>query len=124
MRKAILYCIGFVIRREIVIRRGLFLSLDEDAEQVFFIPEGFSPNGDGINDTFTIPDFQNVSDMAFYVYDRTGVLLYEDPQYNNNWNGYANIGSYKGKLLESGTYYYLLKVNGIGDFKGFIYLSR
>ncbi|GAO31706.1 copper amine oxidase N- domain superfamily [Geofilum rubicundum JCM 15548] len=102
----------------------LFLSLDQDVEQVFFIPEGFSPNGDGINDTFTIPDFQDVANMVIYIYDRTGVLLYEDQQFNNNWDGYANTGSYKGKRLESGAYYYLIQVDGIGDFKGFIYLSR
>jgi gliding motility-associated-like protein len=102
----------------------LFLSLNENVEQVFFIPQGFSPNGDGINDTFTIPDFQNIPDITMYIYDRSGVLIYEDHQYNNNWNGYANNGSYKGRLLETGTYYYLMQVNGIGDFKGFIYLSR
>ncbi len=102
----------------------LFLTLNENIEQEFFIPQGFSPNGDGINDTFTVPDFQNVPDMTIYVYDRTGVLLYEDHQFNNNWDGYANTGSYAGRLLEAGTYYYLMQVNGIGDFKGFIYLSR
>src|SRR5690606_1434229 len=70
----------------------LFLTLNENIEQKFFIPQGFSPNGDGINDTFTIPDFNNIPDISIYIYDRTGVLLYEDRQFNNNWDGYANTG--------------------------------
>jgi len=102
----------------------VFISLNQEVEQKIFIPQGFSPNGDGINDTFTIPDFENVQDISIYIYNRRGNLLYEDNKYNNNWDGYANKGDYKGQLLESGTYYYLMKVNGIGDFKGFIYLSR
>ncbi|MCA1745048.1 MAG: gliding motility-associated C-terminal domain-containing protein [Bacteroidales bacterium] len=102
----------------------LFLTLNENIEQEFFIPQGFSPNGDGINDTFTVPDFNNIPDISIYIYDRAGVLLYEDAQFNNNWDGYANTGNYAGRLLEAGTYYYLMQVNGIGDFKGFIYLSR
>lgn len=102
----------------------LFLTLNENIEQQFFIPQGFSPNGDGINDTFTIPDFNNIPDISIYIYDRSGVLLYEDQRFNNNWDGYANTGNYAGRLLEAGTYYYLIQVKGIDDFKGFIYLSR
>jgi gliding motility-associated-like protein len=102
----------------------IYLTLNENVEQVFFIPQGFSPNGDGINDTFNVPDFNNIPDVSMYIYDRTGVLLYEDLQYNNNWNGYANTGNYEGRLLEAGTYYYLMQVKGLGDYKGFIYLSR
>jgi gliding motility-associated-like protein len=102
----------------------LFLTLNENIEQEFFIPQGFSPNGDGINDTFTVPDFNNIPDISIYIYDRAGVLLYEDHQFNNSWDGYANTGNYAGRLLETGTYYYLMQVSGVDDFKGFIYLSR
>ena len=102
----------------------LFLTVNKEPERIYFIPEGFSPNGDGINDTFNIPDFLNFANIEINIFNRAGVLVYESKDWNNNWDGVANTGIYKGKQMESGTYYYLIEIRGLESFKGFVYLSR
>lgn len=102
----------------------LYVKMSHKAEVKYFIPEGFSPNGDGINDFFTIPDFEGIQNMHLEVYTRTGVLVFKQENFSNSWDGRANTGIYNGQELESGTYYYLLEVKGLEVFRGFIYLSR
>jgi gliding motility-associated-like protein len=90
-----------------------------------FVPEGFSPNGDGVFDQFVIvhnPEKQ----IEFKVYDRRGVLIYQSMDYQNNWSGESEEGTIliDGKLPE-GTYFYLLKVEGDFEYrKGYFTLWR
>jgi len=66
------------------------------------IPKGFSPNGDGINDTF---DLSNHGATEVKVYNRNGTEVYSFKGiYTNQWDGKS-----KGKELPSGTYYYVIK---------------
>jgi len=85
-----------------------------------FIPEGFSPNGDGKNDLFEISGLEN-HNYTLKVYSRYGVLLYEGNQDKEFWDGSAKNGN----RVPSGTYYYVLKSNKIEkDIKGWVYLNR
>jgi gliding motility-associated-like protein len=70
------------------------------------IPNIFTPNGDGINEYFHIEGLQYFSSNNLAVYDRWGVLLFEQANYRNTWDGY--------KCAE-GVYYYVLVTtkNGI-----------
>jgi gliding motility-associated-like protein len=64
------------------------------------VPNGFSPNGDGINDLFIIPcDAKGARSLR--VWNRWGGEVYFSQNYQNNWDG-----TYKGKLLPGGTYFY------------------
>jgi len=66
------------------------------------IPKGFSPNGDGVNDTF---DLSEHGVTSLKVYNRNGVEVYSfKGNYTNQWKGQGN----NGKNLVSGTYYYVL----------------
>ena len=90
-----------------------------------FIPEGFSPNADGVFDKFIIehnPDKQ----VSFSVFDRRGVLVYENENYQNDWEGETNTGApLYGDNLPDGTYFYLIKVDGDIEFrKGYFTLWR
>ena len=87
-----------------------------------FIPEGFSPNNDGINDRFVI---QNTSgkDLHLEIYNRWGNIIYKSKNYQNDWDGRCNQGIYFGEDVPSGTYYYIVNIEG--DKKvGFITISR
>lgn len=91
----------------------------------FYIPNAMSPNGDGLNDTFRIPDFTNYTGISAQIMDRWGTMLYEDRDYPNNWNGIANTGRLKGQLVPPGTYYYLFTVPGVGkQLSGYLYISK
>ena len=84
--------------------------------QEMTIPEGFSPNGDGVNDYFYIP--LNINDTyVLRIFDKSGQLCYESSDYQNNWDGTANMGKQKGCKVMPGTYYYVLSAKSSGDVK-------
>jgi gliding motility-associated-like protein len=70
------------------------------------IPNTFTPNGDGINDTWIIDGLQNFPKCTVFVYSRWGQLVFSSIGY-----GKAFDGTYKGKRLATGTYYYIINLN-------------
>lgn len=92
----------------------------------FFIPDAFSPNGDGINDKFVIRGILNFPLNKFLIYNRWGNKVYEASPYINNWDGRSMFGIVVGgNELPTGTYFYLLDLGKeIKIIKGTIYLNR
>jgi gliding motility-associated-like protein/uncharacterized repeat protein (TIGR01451 family) len=92
----------------------------------FFIPEGFSPNGDHINDLFVIRGIQYYPDNRFTIFNRWGNKVFETIQYKNKWDGKSTMGlRIGGDDLPTGTYFYLLDLgDGSAIIKGTIYLNR
>lgn len=74
-----------------------------DAIKVY---NGFSPNGDGINDNFTILGLEGHPNNKVYVYNRWGNLVFQTENYKNNWDGIWN-----GLRLTQGTYIYAVELN-------------
>lgn len=83
------------------------------------IPNVFTPNGDGKNDTFTIPDLTQYKENEIVIVNRWGGEVFQAKNYQNTWTG---------NNLDEGTYFYSLKVkntNGeVEEFKGYITLLR
>lgn len=81
-----------------------------------FVPNVFTPNGDGRNEYF-MPGY----DMT--IVDRDGILLYEGSKSGNGWDG-----RYKGQNLEPDTYFYILHytdyLNRVQTKKGYVTLVR
>ncbi|MDX2415746.1 MAG: DUF2341 domain-containing protein, partial [Bacteroidales bacterium] len=93
--------------------------------QELVFPEGFSPNNDGINDTFTIPGLSSYPYTKLHIYNGNGNEVYFSDDYNNDWDGISNKGATKGKELPGGNYYYIIYLpNDMGIIKGFLYLQR
>ncbi|MEO6883336.1 MAG: ice-binding family protein [Bacteroidia bacterium] len=92
----------------------------------FNIPEGFSPNGDGINDLFVIRGIEYYPKNKFEIYNRWGDKVFEASPYQNNWDGRCAIGlRVGGDVLPVGTYFYILDLgDGSTIFKGTIYLNK
>ena len=70
----------------------------------------FTPNGDGINDRWLVTNNQCLKTAKVEVFNRYGNKVFEDADYTNQWDG-----TYKGKPLPDGTYYYVVTytlVNG------------
>ena len=88
---------------------------------------GFSPNGDGINDTFVVDGIESRPNNTLYVYNRWGALVYSKKGYDNSWGGIStnNLTIYKNKLLPVGTYFYILKFHDERkNWEGYIYINR
>ncbi|MGR6088235.1 MAG: T9SS type B sorting domain-containing protein [Arcticibacter sp.] len=90
------------------------------------IPNGYSPNGDGVNDGYVIEGIENFPGNILYIYNRWGNLIYKARDYQNNWTGECNVsGVYYGKKVPAGTYYYILDLNdGQKPRNGFIILRK
>ena len=68
-----------------------------------WVPNSFSPNDDGINDTF-YPVCRNIGNLRMYIYNRWGNLIFEGAGDAAIWDG-----KYGGKICSNDIYYYLIK---------------
>jgi gliding motility-associated-like protein len=92
----------------------------------FFIPEGFSPNGDGINDVFFIRGILDYPKNSIVIFNRWGDKVFVASPYQNTWDGKCKTGITIGNDdLPAGTYFYILDLNNNSDvYKGTIYLNK
>src|SRR5690606_10668551 len=63
----------------------------------FFVPNVFTPNGDGVNDTFEISGLEAFQSAQLRVFNRFGNEVYRSDDYRNEWTGAG---------LNEGTYFY------------------
>jgi gliding motility-associated-like protein len=80
--------------------------ISDASTSCFFIPNGFSPNGDGINDTWEIPGINNYPNAQVTVLNRWGQEMLNTNNYTTPWDG-----SFKGGLLPTSDYYYIINLN-------------
>ncbi len=75
-----------------------------------FIPTGFSPNADGVNDNMVIKGLEFYPQSELMIFNRWGDLVYQKTNYDNTWNGTTNVkGLHIGDVLPDGTYFYVFK---------------
>lgn len=79
----------------------------------------FTPNGDGVNDTWKITYLENLKDYTLKIYARSGVQVFETDNYNNDWDG-----TYEGENLPDGTYWYVIKSTDGATYKGAVTMKR
>jgi len=85
-----------------------------------FIPNTFTPNGDGINDTWNIKYLEFYPNCTVEVYNRWGEKVYSSIGYTVPWDG-----KYKGDNLPTGTYYYIINLkNGDKAVSGYVAIIR
>ena len=69
-----------------------------------FVPDAFTPNGDGNNDKLFVRG-RNISSMELKVFDRWGEVVFTTENQELGWDG-----SYKGKPVDPAVYVYWLTV--------------
>ncbi|MDG2498414.1 MAG: gliding motility-associated C-terminal domain-containing protein, partial [Flavobacteriaceae bacterium] len=86
------------------------------------IPNGFSPNGDGINDYFNIQNLYDVyTEHKLKIFNRYGTLIFEGDN-SKKWGGYSESS---GDIVPVGTYFYYLVLNNLSNdtFTGWVYIN-
>lgn len=84
------------------------------------IPNGFTPNNDGINDTWNIQYLDTYPNCSVDIFNRYGTKVYASIGYPAPWNG-----RYKGANLPAGTYYYIINLhNGSPVLSGSVTILR
>lgn len=94
-----------------------------------YIPNAFSPNGDGINDRFTVPSTRaGVEIVSMAIHDRYGGQFYHEENTSFTDEGRGWDGTVKGKKAAPGVYVYLIEIayfDGTSEvFKGDVTLMR
>lgn len=85
-----------------------------------YIPTSFTPNGDGVNDAWRIPNIQYAPDAEVKIFNRIGNLIYHTKSGTVVWDG-----TLKGKPQPSGVYVYLVSLKkAAAPIKGFLTLLR
>jgi len=84
------------------------------------VANAFTPNGDGINDTWSIPNLSFFPNSRVRVFNRYGLIVMQSTGYAKAWDG-----SYGGKSLPPGVYYYIIDaINGYPKLSGSVTILR
>jgi gliding motility-associated-like protein len=70
----------------------------------YYMPSAFTPNHDGLNDCFGITQWGAITNLQFYVYDRTGQTVFSAKDPSACWDG-----RFKGIAQPPGTYVYSIR---------------
>jgi gliding motility-associated-like protein len=85
-----------------------------------FIPNAFTPNADGVNDTWNIPALGAYPNFELFIYNRYGQLIFHTKHTPVAWDG-----TYQGNPCTNGVYTYLIKtVNDRDMIKGTVMIIR
>ena len=94
----------------------------------YFIPNAFTPNGDGKNDQFRVIGLYKNIDFRMYIYDRWGTAVFESDNIDQGWDGISN-----GQVCPADSYVWMVQINFLGQdiitqgdvkFKGTVTLVR
>lgn len=88
------------------------LFIDEYCNSALYIPNTFTPDGDGVNDLF-FPMGNNLANVELSIFDRWGELIYSGKEADAFWNGKMN-----GNNVQDGVYVWKLKYRFIEDVAG------
>ena len=85
-----------------------------------FVNNSFSPNGDGINDSWGVPGIRFYEGARISVYDNVGSRLFYTESPDQGWDG-----TYNGKQLPVGTYFWTIEIGETGELRrGMLNLIR
>lgn len=79
----------------------------------------FTPNNDGFNDLWEIPNLTELGRCDVKVYNRWGKLVFADSNYNNDWDGTS-----EGRPLPEGAYVFIINSENQGVIKGTVNIIR
>ncbi len=103
-----------------VTQDSLYLSVVSCCD--IFIPDAFTPNGDGVNDEFSAPEINRHRLLDFTIVHRRGNIVFQSADPTQKWDG-----TYKGEKMDVGTYSYYIKYICKGEEvfkKGMFHLLR
>lgn len=93
----------------------------------FFIPDGFSPNGDGINDSFQILNIEFVyPNYTIEIFNRYGNVLFKGDANKPAWDGRNTNSNFISGESATGVYFYIIHYNkdNLPPSQGQLYLNR
>ena len=97
---------------------------DDDLFNIIMENNILTPNNDGINDVLVVKDLGDpnayLNPLLLYIYNKAGVLVYQNENYANDWNGVDDGGA----QLATGTYYFIAKSKDRRGKTGYVDIIR
>ncbi|MFN8288017.1 MAG: Ig-like domain-containing protein [Chitinophagales bacterium] len=93
----------------------------DTTSETLFLPQGFSPDGDGINDVLVFKGIDSVKPVGLQVFNRYGDIVYENADYQNDWDG---KGGRNKEALPDGTYFYVLTLKDGKQKPNYLVIQR
>lgn len=94
-------------------------------DPIYEVPNVFSPNDDGKNDTFQLINPENIAETSITIFNRWGNIVFENMSFNFIWDGKTTITKDK---CSAGVYFYKLKIIGLNgkemNEQGYVHLIR
>jgi gliding motility-associated-like protein len=124
---------SYTVRIRATDNGGLFtessfiINIKDVAEESTVLAQNLlTPNGDGFNDVWEIPNIEQFQNNEVVVYNRGGKIVYSRKKYQNTWDGSDYSKPLEiNKYLPNGTYYYNIILNpGDAPIKGYITILR
>jgi gliding motility-associated-like protein len=84
------------------------------------IPTLITPNMDGKNDFFVLRGLENLGKTELEIFNRGGVKVWKNEEYDNLWNGVDNYGH----PLPDDTYFYVLRTVRGKSLSGYLVIRR
>jgi gliding motility-associated-like protein len=91
--------------------RGFSIEITSLCAGAIYIPNAFTPDGDGINESWKI-EGENVSDFSLRIWNKWGELIYESKDMDIPWSGQRNEGNH---YVETDSYMYRIDYTLIDD---------
>ncbi len=101
------------------IEESFEITLIANPDLELIIKTAFTPNADGVNDTWVINNITLHPDARVTIFNREGQIMFESVGYKEPWDGTRD-----GKLLPIDTYYYQIDLNGVRTYEGFVLLLK
>jgi gliding motility-associated-like protein len=90
----------------------IITTIGESDEDCIEVPNAFTPNGDGINDTWDIYNIDMYPNSLIQVYNKWGQIVFSTISDNEKWDGRGSYGE-----LPSGTYIYIIDLGNRAEKK-------
>ncbi len=97
----------------------LALSCEPVIGEELVFSNGFSPNGDEINEFFEIGGAETYPNNSLRVFNRWGNEVFKTENYQNDWDG-----TFNGARLMNGTYFYLFNDGEGNTYTGYVYIQK
>ena len=118
------YLITLIVSNQYSCFDTTYKTITIEPDWAFFVPNVFSPNADGINDSFQGYGF-GLLKYEMVIFDRWGNEIYRTKDYNYPWDGTANNGKY---MAQQDVYVYLINIRDVKgkdhSYKGIVTLVK
>ena len=100
------YCVTLTVQNAGGCSDAITNCLVIEPEYTFYIPSGFTPNGDGLNPVFA-PKGQNIAEFTMRIFDRWGNMIFKSGSVNEGWDGKVQN---KSQVAQQDVYVYNIDV--------------